>query len=250
MSAASDNLFVVLTLCICGAFLLIVSFIVIQVRSQNRLLRQKKQLDEAEIAHQKDLLHTVIRSQEEDRKRIGQNLHDDVGGDLAVLKMLLVENLEAAPHLSMLERVIESVRTISHQLSPQMLVFLGLHDLLEELCENLTAGGAIRALFYCDEELVTYNWPEPLALALYRVIQELVANTLKHAGATRLEIRFQKHEDTFTISYLDDGGGIQPGKRKGMGTANIVSRLEMIGASWEQPDGPGYCLKVSLSLTE
>ncbi|MES2376273.1 MAG: ATP-binding protein [Bacteroidota bacterium] len=246
MPAASDNIFVLLSLSIGGAFLLIVSFIIIQVRNQNRLLRQKKKLDEAEIVHQKDLLHTVIRSQEEDRRRIGQNLHDDVGSDLAVLKMQISGNPGIAANMPLIERVIESVRTISHQLSPQMLTFLGLYEVLEDLCENLAAGGQIHATFECDEQLIRYAWPESVALALYRVIQELVANTLKHAQATRLEIGICLEGDIIVVNYRDNGKGLQPGPQKGMGMANIVSRLEMIGATWEQLEEPGYRMQIRI----
>src|ERR1700744_1857349 len=89
MQKFADNIYVLIIIGISGSFLLVVSFIIIQIRNQNRLFMQKKKLDEAEIAHQKELLQTVMESQEAERKRIGQDLHDDVGTALSNLRITI-----------------------------------------------------------------------------------------------------------------------------------------------------------------
>jgi signal transduction histidine kinase len=70
-------------------FLLVVSFILINSRSQNKMLLQRQQLQKAEIAHQKELLNAVIESQEAERKRVGRDLHDDVGTALSSLRLII-----------------------------------------------------------------------------------------------------------------------------------------------------------------
>ena len=79
MQITNDNIYVLITLGMLGTFLLVSAFILFSVRNQNRLLKQRQRFQQAEIVHQKELLRAIIESEEAERKRIGQDLHDDVG---------------------------------------------------------------------------------------------------------------------------------------------------------------------------
>jgi len=93
MQVSPDNIYILITLGMAGTLILVSSFILYSIRNQNKLLRQREQFQQAELAHQKELLGAVIASQEAERKRIGQDLHDDVGTTLSGLRLLI----EGAP---------------------------------------------------------------------------------------------------------------------------------------------------------
>lgn len=245
MQKTSDNLFVVLLISICGAFILIISFILLQIRAQNKLLKQKRKLAEAETQYQKDLLHSVIQYQEDDRKRIGQNLHDDVGGQLAVLKILIAENEKTLSEqeetsVVLIDRIIDNVRNIAHSLSPQHIPMLDLWEVMEDLCDSLNKTGKLSIFFTCTEAVRSVNWGKNISLSVFRVLQELISNTIKHAGASRVNLSFDMKDNKLAINYQDNGKGLDAGKTaKGMGINNIVSRLQILNADWEIDSKPG-----------
>src|SRR5687767_11363040 len=89
MQEVADNIYLLLIIGMFGTVLLVVIFILINIRSKNKLLRQQRKTQEAALQHQKDLLHATINSQEEERKRIGSDLHDEVGSALSTLRMYI-----------------------------------------------------------------------------------------------------------------------------------------------------------------
>ena len=252
----TDSLILLLLLGTIGIGLIIVSFILIQMRSQNILFRQRKQMDEAALQHQKELLNSVIILQEKERRRIGQNLHDDVGIALSVLKIKLSgsqvhDTAIITETVNGIDEIIADVRDISHKLSPRMLELMGLWNAIDELCEKITATGQLKAHFYCEENLQTNKWNPDMELALYRVIQELTTNTIRHAHAKNIHILLSEDgQEKITLHYKDDGRGLpELPKKQGMGMDNIVSRLEMLSANWQFGGaGTGFSLKVSIPI--
>lgn len=123
----NDNISILLIITTGGVFLLVISFIVIFIRHQNKLLKQKDRAQQAELLHQQELLKTIIVSQETERKRIGQDLHDDVGTALSNLRITIEMFDEMSPSgyhdfsmncRQLIDRVVTDVRQISHNLSP------------------------------------------------------------------------------------------------------------------------------------
>lgn len=246
MQEITDNIPVLVILAMTGTGLLVVFFILLYIRNQNKLLIQKKRLQEAEIKYQKELLHAVIASQEQERKRIGMDLHDEVGSALASLRMI-VENFTRtntpAPEAGafnqqckgIIDRVITDVRGIAHNLSPLTKGVYGLADALEDLCDRINQSGRIQVSLGLDANGTLSGLGDTTALALYRVLAELINNTIKHAQARHISITFALQEDQLVIDYADDGKGITlpaGAMSKGMGMRNIESRLGMIGADY------------------
>ncbi|MFT3980864.1 MAG: histidine kinase [Ferruginibacter sp.] len=223
--------------------IIITAVILLQVRNQRRLLKKQAELAAAAIAHQKELLQAVIQSQEAERQRIGSDLHDEVGATLSSLRMLIEKNSDESSrdntftHQSktMIDGVIKNVRTISHQLSPQINGQHGFYDSLLDLCDHINAGGQLKILLELEEGTIPAGWSAGTCMAIYRVIAELLNNTIKHAQAHNATIRFLHSGHQLLISYEDDGIGFtqQPHTGKGMGLQNIESRLNMIKATWE-----------------
>lgn len=241
-----DNIYFLVIMSTAGTALLVISFVILFIRNQNKLLAHKQKLHEAALAHQKELLRTVIKSQEEERKRIGQDLHDEVGGSLSNLRMLMnrfdgknkdvsEEQKEAVNvYRQLIDKIVQDVRNISHNLSPPGLALFGFSEALEELKDVVSKGDDSFISITNHAEAASEKLSYPVALALIRVLQELITNTLKHSGAKRIGISlFMENEDLLAIHYTDDGIGYD-GKlsKKGMGMQNIESRLDLINSTY------------------
>lgn len=246
-----ENIFLLIILCTCGIFLLVVSFVVLFINNQRKLLRSKQQIHNAEMSYQKELMRVVLQSQEEERKRIGQDLHDGVGGSLSNLRMLINRRELAKPqesgtviaaHKLLIDKIIQDVRNISHHLSPPALALFGFTVALEELIDSINDEDGSLIKVTNDVEAITDKLPYDIALALIRVLQELISNTIKHGHAKRIEVSIFTENELLAIQYRDEGIGYDCGdqrNRKGMGMQNIESRLNIINATYTVKTAPG-----------
>jgi signal transduction histidine kinase len=260
MQATTDNIYIQMILGMSGAAILVVSFILFSIRNQNRLLRQRQQFQQAEIAHQKDLLRAVIESQEAERKRIGQDLHDDVGTSLSGLR-LLIEMFKPAQKdqhytdflrssKTTIDKIVKDVRHISHNLSPATLGYYGLAAAINEHCDIINQSGKLTIDVANDAEAALEQLSLPIATALYRVLEELLNNTIKHSGASRAVIAFATSSQQITIDYKDNGKGLPVSAdtgRKGMGMQNIESRLLNINATFVLSTQPGQGFGININ---
>lgn len=245
-----------------GMCIIITGVILLQVRNQRRLLKKQAELSAAALAYQKDLLQAVIHSQEAERERIGNDLHDEVGATLSSLRMLIEKNVDDIPGTvhtfsmqskAIIDGVIRNVREISHQLSPHVSGPHGFYDSLHQLCDTINASGKLQVSLEPEEITLPENLAPSTSMAIYRVIAELLNNTIKHARATHVRIHFDRKEDAgvLEIDYQDNGIGLNqpnPNGSNGMGMRNIESRLNMIQARWEmqQRNSRGFELFISI----
>lgn len=219
-------------------FLLSLSVIIFFIVYQRRLLAQQKKHQKVASEYQKELLRTSILSQEEERTRIAKELHDDVGAMLTTTKLyfgqitpvLPPEDLNEIIHKmgGFLDDMIYSVRTISQDLRPVVLEKLGLIEAVQSLMQTINDSGKIKIRFYDNTTSTIMKSKE---LNIYRIIQELITNTLKHAKATLINITMKNENEALVIVYRDNGIGIDEKKlieSKGLGLKNIESRLSVI----------------------
>ena len=231
-----------------GSFLLVVAMMWLYVRFKKNMLRQQFRMQTAELNHQKQLTKVIIESQESERKQIGKELHDDVGNSLASLRLFLdehlVQYLEAnvkAAYTKRIDAIFHKVRTISHQLSIVEIEMFGLREAIFILAENISVPNA----FEIKVEELECEIPDDLeyttSVIIYRVLQELLTNTIKHANAHLVNITFECIEQTneLIIHYQDDGIGLSSKKKlKGMGFKNIESRLQIANGRFEISNAP------------
>ncbi len=255
MQKVTDNIFLLVLFAMLGTFILAASFIFFFIRYQRRINLQKEAMQKAELDHSEQLLHATLLSQEEERKRIGRDLHDDVGASLSNLKMIMSQAVDVAANTPaykpLIDNIITTVRNISHSLSPPGLALFGLENTLHELFDSFNAAGKIKVNF--ENELVEKldSFDEQTALALYRIIQELMTNTLKHAAAGNILVRCFEESSNTVITYQDDGKGMgmTKDKKSGMGMQNIEARLRMINAVSEMPAvAKGFFFKIILPV--
>ncbi|KZS39690.1 hypothetical protein AWE51_08545 [Aquimarina aggregata] len=222
-------------------FLLSLSLIVFFVIYQRRLLAQQKKHQKIASDYQKELLQTSILSQEEERTRIAKELHDDVGAMLTTTKLYFGQIIPELPPEELkeitdktkvfLDDMIRSVRSISQDLRPVVLEKLGLIEAIQSLIQTLNDSGRIKVYFDNNTNNVV---PKSKELNLYRIVQELITNTIKHAEASVIKIILKNEGDGLIILYEDDGKGIDQEMllhKKGLGLKNIESRLSVLSGS-------------------
>lgn len=185
---------------------------------QKNLADQRLRQEALKNLHKGDLLRTSIHVQEEERKRIAQDLHDELGSILSIMRMQLVllEQKHSALHATrdLSEKAMAAIRSISHQLMPPQLEAFGLVKTLESVTTQINNTGQIS--IQLTGASPTPDLPWIINLVLYRIIMELINNTIKHAGAKQVIIDLTLTQENITCRYSDDGKGL-PGNNAGIG---------------------------------
>lgn len=219
---------------------------------------QQRRLREKEIIHQKELLSSTILTQEKERQRIAKDLHDSVGSKLSVINLVLHGIGKKAPGvqedlqemLGVVGETINTTRRISHDLLPPTLESFGLGTAVKELCDQLSQAQVPE--LQVEQEGERPDSIDPLVeLNLFRVLQELLTNTIKYAKADSVHIRLVHAQDKLILQYEDDGKGFDPGdpnNQKGLGMQNIQSRLQMIGGKMDLQSAPGQGIRVQMEV--
>lgn len=242
-----------------ATFLLCLATILFYIKYRKNILKKQYELKTAEVQYQKNLLKATINSQESERKRIGMDLHDEVGANLSYLRLLIENFVEKNEEISsvnqfneqcraIIDNIITNTRNISHNLSPLLNKSYGFQDMIYDYCDGINSSGKIAIQVTFDQDK-TINFSDTVTLAMYRVITELINNTIKHARAKLITLCFSFGDDFCTMDYQDNGTGMAPDHKKGMGLQNIESRLGMIGASYRITDNnSGFNLSVTLPV--
>lgn len=208
--------------------------------SRKKIIQQELEKKDLIIDHQKEMLHSVILTQEEERKRIAQDLHDDISSKLNIVS--LNSHLLNTPGISneelteiksniinMTGKALESARRIAHDLLPPVLEKFGLQAAIEELCQEFKSSKAVTVHF--ENNIVFDIADEACHLQIFRVLQELMNNSLRHGKATVINIVFHEENGIKTCEYSDNGSGFDMellSCKKGLGMKNIQSRIEIL----------------------
>jgi signal transduction histidine kinase len=216
---------------------------------KNRIISNQKI---KQLEDEKKLLaaQSVIVGQEEERKRIARELHDGIGVLLSTAKIRFssLEDEKADDRTSgifkkayeMLDKAGKEVRRISHDMMPGVLSKFGLREALEDLFEDLEnmTDMQIEVDMQCSHERL----PDNLEIMLYRVVQELINNTIKHAGATKISCMIKRTADAIEIDYADNGKGFDEKSlphNKSLGIFGIRSRIDFLSGTVKLESGEG-----------
>jgi two-component system, sensor histidine kinase LadS len=201
---------------------------------------ERNQLSQNMARQQKDLLKAYVEGSEKERERISRELHDDIGSRLGSLKRFIAND---AAHTQTLEEQIDilcrDVRNMSHQLAPPTLHINGLQQLILQLAEE----ARVRDHLHIDVQFydVPTSLPEEVTHHLFRITQEAVANILKHAHATEIDLQVFAHETELVLALEDNGKGFDLSRSaKGIGLKNIRARVESLNGTLEISSQPGY----------
>lgn len=227
---------------------------------QNKMLRHQNELRVKEEEKQRQLLEAIIQGQEKEQKRVSQELHDGVGADLAAVKLHcyaarkhLNENEKSVELFlnasNMLDEVISNVRNMSHRLSPSVLEKFGLVNVLESMANRISETKEANVIFQSSVSLPSLTNSQ--SLMVYRIIQELVQNSLKHGKATEVKIFVSGEKGKCKFEVSDNGKGFLAEKGNenyGIGLRNIESRVQVLQAKFEIDSKPGEGTKAILIL--
>lgn len=211
---------------------------------------------------QRQNFKAALKGEEKERQRIARELHDGVGQLLAAAKLqssLLELQLndtfkpKVQAQLALLDEAVQEVRNISHNLMPVALVSKGLFAAIHGLAERINQGAGPQMEVYAEE--VDQRFSADYELAVYRMVQEVLNNMLKHADASRIVLDMQLDENELTISIRDNGKGFALHKMKeskGIGWANLQARTDILGGMMEveSTEGQGTTVFFALPLQE
>ncbi len=208
---------------------------------------------------QERLLENTIQSQEKERNRIAQELHDGIVQEMVVCSMrcnLLTKSIDDKPELTLkvqdltqyIKQITDNTRDISHNLLSANISEMTFVELLERLDLNLRIMSNVKINIdhFLDTEMVL---DEEVKINLYRVIQELTNNIIKHSGASKALILVEKIKDSISVKVHDNGKGInQKQTSNGIGLANVRNRINMIGGTIDFKNGVNGGLEVDISI--
>ncbi|APZ47257.1 sensor histidine kinase [Polaribacter reichenbachii] len=182
------------------------------------------------ILNNKRLL--VVRLEDE-RKKLARELHDGIGPFLTTLKFYIQNNIEKESHKkeikSMIDTTIAEVRSMTNALMPSTLEDFGIGPTLKNYVETIQQSVAIKIEF---DDASKGNISNELAINLFRIVQELINNTIKHSKANQIKITLSEFENFISLFYFDDGGGFNLEKiNLGSGINNIRERVEIFNGT-------------------
>ncbi|MDB5133764.1 MAG: sensor histidine kinase [Mucilaginibacter sp.] len=186
---------------------------------------------------QVDLLNAVFETQESERKRLAEDLHDSVGQVLSAIKLNLhrldkaaeTENSTTllADTRKLADECIQEIRNIIQNVLPPVLTDFGLIDALQALCTKLGQNTDIKITF--TKNLADERFPSEIELTLYRIAQELFGNAVKHSKATSIQLLLTKEAGWLVMSFSDNGVGFNMDNvSHGFGLKNLQSRVQLI----------------------
>lgn len=235
-----------------GVILMVVQF-------QRSLLKQRLQKENLKMKHQQDLLRTSITVQENERKRIAGDLHDELGARLSVALMQLRQeknestNTESSMIDDMethLEAALQSTKRISYELMPPQLVNLGVYKALLVLKNDIKKAGGLSIEIQKTGDPA--DWPWSIQLGLFRMLSEMLNNTLKHAEATEVKIELKKLEEGVKCYYQDNGKGLpKTTSGNGLGLRNLEGRAQALNGTLQldQNHTGGFMATIELPFT-
>lgn len=204
-------------------------------------------------------LEALIDGEEKERKRIAQDLHDGLNGDLSAIKYRLSTLEEAALSavdaenltkvINMLDESCAQVRSISHNLMPSSILDFGLIESIKEYCVKINTSDNFRIEFQTFGNYVALS--KKSETVIFRIIQELVTNILKHAKATEAIIQFNYRIDELFITVEDNGIGFDKSTvSTGIGHKNIKTRIDFLNAQLDLDStnaGTSYTISIDLN---
>lgn len=222
-----------------------VALIIFFYLSRKKIIQKELEKIDLMVKYQKEQLHAIIFTQEEERKRIAQDLHDDISSKLNIVSLnthlLSTSNLSEAEKNEITENIIaltakalENSRKIAHNLLPPVLEKFGLNAGIEELCVEFETSKAIKIHYNNTIDFDVNDIDRQLHV--FRILQELMNNSLRHGKATEIWISFEIENGIPTCFYKDNGIGFDTQNfenHKGLGMKNIDSRISFLNGTMQ-----------------
>lgn len=206
--------------------------------------KQEQQLKDAVAEQQRIATKALFSGEQQERIRIARDLHDSIGQMLSGVKMRLsaLQNnvhpgntVDMTESIRLVDKTIQEVRTISHNLIPEVLNF-GLVRAIDNLCDGIRYQGNTSIDFNYDQEVAALRLDKPIELSVYRIVQEVLVNMTKHAAASMISIELLMRNDKLYLTLKDNGRGFDPqsiDRSEGLGWKNIRARVDLLNGQWQ-----------------
>jgi PAS domain S-box-containing protein len=208
------------------------------------------------------ILSTIIETEEKERKRFAKDMHDGLGPLLSTIKLYInelssdeLEEEERKDFIKytneLIDEAVSNTRTISNNLMPTVIEDYGLVKAVDSFCKKLNITQKINISFK------TINIEKPLdktiELIFYRIIIELINNTIKHSGANNINVVLEIISSKLILSYKDDGRGydldtVMDDEESGMGIRNIISKVKSLNGNYTFENGDGINIKIKVDI--
>lgn len=229
---------------------------------RNKKMLQQQRINELETEKKLTATEAIIKGEEQERSRLAKDLHDGLGGMLSGVKhslssirgnlVMTEQNMQAFEHsLVMLDSSISEMRRVAHNMMPESLLKFGLDMALRDFCQQVTTSGILK-VSYQSIEIADKTIEQSLAITVYRIVQELLNNSIKHASAKNAIVQVALEGRQLLVTVEDDGKGMNPDilkSAKGIGWKNISSRLDYHNGKLDIQSSPDKGTSVYIEFT-
>jgi signal transduction histidine kinase len=210
---------------------------------------------------EKKLLYAVVQTEEKERQRFAQDLHDELGPFLSGLKLYLHElnsrdlngqqKKQLIEYLSkMTNEAVEKIRSISSNLMPQNMIETGLAGSLEKMINSLNQAGDMKISLQTSGSEA--NMADSFIITIYRIVLELINNSIKHSGASKVQISMKFGKNSVNLMYKDNGKGFDLEKtvnaNQGVGIKSIMNRINLFHGSYKFLSQPNKGIEFNISF--
>lgn len=246
------------TIIIVSILAVVLALIILLYISRQQQKLKSKEIEKLRSRNQVVTLEAVLKGEEMERKRLSEDLHDGLNADLSVLTYQLsaIDDKDLSPEtdktiksiISSMDRAISELREVSHNLAPPALLNYNLVESIQSYCNKISANSDLEVDFQCFGRLVNLRLTEKTAI--YRIVQELTTNVLKHANADSLIIHMNYHKNNINLTVEDNGDGFNiDSYYEGIGLKNIESRIKYLQADhFIESSSEGTCFVMEIDL--
>jgi len=221
-----------------------------------KIFQLQYRIDKMRRENESKVLSVIIRTEEKSRGLFAKELHDGLGPVLSAIKMSVTAiDVQQLDHSNgqIVEKIrlaadnaLVAVKEISNKISPQLLDRYGLLKALTVFVDQVSSELLVRL----ESNIGGQRFSNIIEFSVYRIVCELIANTIKHAEAKIIDLSITSYHDVLELQYTDDGKGfdIKKAYEKGMGLSNIRSRVHSLNGQFElyTKDGKGFFVKIQL----
>jgi two-component system, NarL family, sensor kinase len=224
---------------------------------------QQQKISELETQQQLTATEAVLKGEEQERTRLAKDLHDGLGGMLSGIKysfntmkgnmVMTPDNAQAFERsMDMLDSSIKEMRRVAHNMMPEALVKFGLDTALKDFCNEIQQSGALH-ISYQSIGLENVAIDQTVNITIYRIVQELINNTMKHAVAKNAIVQVTKSGGQLSVTVEDDGKGFDTAiitNPTGMGWGNITNRVEFLKGKLDvnSQSGKGTSVLIEINI--
>jgi len=235
-------------------------FILIGVIYIQRIFKIQRQIDQMKYENEAKVLSAIIKTEETERQKFAKELHDGMGPLLSSIKMSLSALVPDKNHKGnsdilvntnkLIDESLSAIKEISNKLSPHILNNFGLQRAVKSFIERLESTNKLHIKVNSNIEDIRFDYN--IEVVLYRIVCELITNTINHSGATEANIDLNYDHNHLTLDYFDNGKGFDTEKvlssDTGMGFSNIQSRIKSINGTLNVISNPEEGVFISVAI--